>query len=64
MQITGDTMIGDILDADAGCVQVFEAFGMPCVDCPAARGESLEEACQLHGVDLAELLSRLKAHLN
>ena len=34
-----------------------------CLGCPASRGESIEEACEVHGVDCDELLEKLNAHL-
>ena len=37
--------------------------GMHCLGCPASRGESIEEACEVHGVDCDELLEKLNAHL-
>lgn len=63
MWITAETIIGDIIDCDPGCTQVFSSYGMQCVDCPASRGESVEEACQVHGVNLPELLAKLNARL-
>ena len=63
MRITGDTIIGDILDLDSSIQEVFQAFDMHCMQCPASRGETVEEACEIHGVDLGELLGRLQSHL-
>ena len=34
-------------------------MGMHCLGCPASRGESLEDACLVHGVDPDELLEEL-----
>ena len=50
-EITKDMLIGDILDADRGTAMFFFEMGMHCLGCPASRGESVEEACAVHGVD-------------
>ena len=36
---------------------------MHCLGCPASRGESLAEACMVHGVDPDVLVEKLNAHL-
>ena len=63
MQITKDMMIGDILDQDRTTAAFFMEMGMHCLGCPASRGETLEEACQVHGVDADELVEKLNAHM-
>jgi len=60
--ITKDTIIGDILDMDQSTAPYFLEMGMHCLGCPASRGESIEEACMVHGVDCEALLKRLNAH--
>ena len=62
-QITKDTVIGDILDADETTAPFFLAMGMHCLGCPASRGETLGEACEVHGVDADRLVEQLNAHL-
>lgn len=64
MVLDQDTMIGDILDRSAACQEVFLSMGMPCTSCPAARGETVAEACALHDVDVNLLLERLRAELS
>lgn len=64
MEITKDTIIGDILDADQTTATYFFEMGMHCLGCPASRGESLEDACAVHGVDVEEMLEKLNAHMN
>jgi len=39
------------------------ASGMHCVGCPAAQGESLEEAAEVHGIDVDELVDALNDYL-
>ena len=61
--ITKDTIIGDILDIAPQTAPLFMAIGMHCLGCPASRGESIEEACAVHGVDCDELIEKLNEHL-
>ena len=63
INITKDTIIGDILDMDQSTAPYFMEIGMHCLGCPASRGESSEEACEVHGVDGDELLEKLNTHL-
>lgn len=62
-QITRDTIIGDILDIDRTTAPYFLEIGMHCLGCPSARGETLEQACEVHGVEVDALLEKLNAHL-
>ena len=60
MEITKDTIIGDILDIAPESAPLFLEIGMHCLGCPSARGESIEMACEVHGVDPDELIENLK----
>lgn len=62
-EITKETLIGDILNMDPTTAPYFLEMGMHCLGCPSARGESLEQACLVHGVDVDELVGKLNAHL-
>ena len=62
-QVTRDTIIGDILDMDESTAPYFFEIGMHCLGCPASRGESIADACAVHGVDCDELIRKLNAHL-
>ena len=64
MTVTKDTIIGEILDADRTTAPFFLEMGMHCLGCPASRGESLEQACMVHGVDTGVLVEKLNAHIN
>ena len=61
--VTKDTLIGDILDMDRDTAPYFLEMGMHCLGCPSARGESLEEACMVHGIDTDELLEELNKQI-
>jgi hybrid cluster-associated redox disulfide protein len=59
--ITKDTIIGDILKINPSSARILLEIGMHCLGCPASRGETLEQACQVHGVDTDEILERINA---
>lgn len=63
IEITKDTLIGDILDADRGTAKYFLEMGMHCLGCPSARGESIEQACMVHGVDVNSLVDEINDYL-
>ncbi len=63
MQITKDMLIGDILEMDIETAPYFFEMGMHCLGCPSARGESLEQACAVHGVDVDEMVAKINAFL-
>lgn len=62
--VTKDTVIGDILDMDRTTAPLFLEIGMHCLGCPASRGETLEQACLVHGVDPDELVKKINDHMN
>ena len=65
MVVTKDTVIGNILDENlAAAAPLFLGIGMHCLGCPASRGETIEEACQVHGVNADELVEELNKVLN
>ncbi len=61
VQITKDTIIGDILDIAPETAPAFLSIGMHCLGCPSSRNETVEQACMVHGVDVDDLLSKLNA---
>ena len=63
MTIDKDMLIGDILDADRETAQFFLNMGMHCLGCPSARGETLEMACAVHGVDVDEMVEEINTFL-
>lgn len=62
-EVTKDMTIGDVLDADRETVPFFLEMGMHCLGCPASRGESIEEACAVHGVDADDLVNKINEFL-
>ena len=63
MTVTKETLIGDILDHDIETAEYFFEIGMHCLGCPASRGESIADACAVHGTDADELVAKINAHL-
>ena len=58
-EFTKDMTIGEIISADPNAVPVLMSAGMHCVGCPSAQGETLEEACMVHGIDVDALVFAL-----
>ena len=61
MKITKDMLIGDVLDQYPDLATFFFEIGMHCLGCPHSRGESIAEACEVHGTDVDALLAKLNA---
>jgi hybrid cluster-associated redox disulfide protein len=65
MNITKDTIIGDILDFNGrAAAPYFFEMGMHCLGCPSARGETVGEACMVHGVSAEDLIEKLNKAVN
>lgn len=64
MEITKESIIGEVLDYEPETAQFFLEIGMHCLGCPASRGESIEMACGVHGTDADELVEKLNAFLS
>ena len=62
MTVAKETLIIDVLRADIETAQYFFEIGMHCVGCPSSRGENIEAACMVHGVDPEELVAKLNEH--
>ena len=59
INITKDTIIGDILDVAPQTAPIFLSIGMHCLGCALAHGETVGEAVGVHGADLEEVLAKL-----
>ena len=62
-KIEKETIIGDVLDIAPHSAPLFLAIGMHCLGCPSSRGETVEEACMVHGIDCDEFLTQLNRFL-
>ena len=63
MIVTKETLIGAILDHDVETAKFFFEIGMHCLGCPHSRGESIEDACKVHGTNADELVAKINAYL-
>lgn len=64
MTITKDTVMGDMLRYDREIAYVLMECGMGCVGCPSSISEPLEMACEVHGLDVDEVLAKIQAYLD
>ncbi len=64
MTVTYDTLIGDLLDLEIDLSPIFMEAGMHCLGCLAAAGETVEQACIVHGLDPDDLIDRLNEELS
>ena len=64
MEITKATTMGKMLQYDMGIAYVLMEAGMHCVGCPSSIGESLEEACMVHGLNADEVMANIQEYLN
>ena len=64
MTVTKETLIGEILDHDVETARFFFEIGMHCLGCPHSRGESIADACQVHGTNADELVAKINAYLS
>ena len=63
LEITTSTTMGQMLEYDMGIAYVLMQCGMHCVGCPSSIGESLAEACVVHGLDPDQVLAAINEYL-
>lgn len=59
MKIEKTTTIGEMLQEAPEKAEILLEAGMHCLGCPASQMESIEEACEVHGIDADELVEKL-----
>lgn len=57
--ITKDTIIAEIIKKNPMNIEILMGYGMGCIGCPSAQMEKLEQACEIHGLNLEEVLEKL-----
>ena len=62
-KVTKDMIIAEILQVDMGIAPILLRAGMNCVGCPAAKGETLEEAGITHGIDVDSMVDEINRYL-
>jgi len=58
-KITKEMTIGEVIKKYPRAIFVFMDYGLHCISCPMAQGESIEAAVKLHQIDLDKLLKDL-----
>lgn len=61
MEISKDMTIGELLAVSPEKADILLEAGMHCLGCPASQSETIEEACEVHGIDVEELMKKLNA---
>jgi len=65
-KITEDTTLAEILNYP-GIERILAKYHFPCLSCPFAKFEmenlTLNEVCQMYGINLNNLLKELNAYL-
>ncbi len=64
MEVTKNTVIGDVIDYDIEAGRFFIEIGMHCLTCPVSRSETIEQACAVHGTDADALVEKLNAYFS
>ncbi|GLC29554.1 DUF1858 domain-containing protein [Clostridium omnivorum] len=59
MKILKEMTIGEVVRNYPEVIDVLFSFGMGCVGCPSAQAETIEEACQVHGIDVDKIIKAL-----
>lgn len=62
VNITKEMTMGELLSIDRGVAVVLMNAGMHCIGCPSSIGESLGEACMVHGIEVDELLKNINEY--
>lgn len=62
--VTKNMTIGEAIQKDQNIIEILLNYGMHCVGCPSAQGETLEEACIVHGLDVGPLVEEINVYLS
>jgi len=65
-KITKDMLIGDAIQIgnSEAIAQTLLGIGMHCFGCAIARGETIAQAAEVHGVDVDDLVKALNIAAN
>ena len=58
-KITENTIITDALEINPNAAAILMRYGMHCLGCAIAHGETVGQAAEVHGADLEEMLEKL-----
>ena len=62
-QGTEKTLVGEIVRNYPEAIEILLSIGMHCLGCPASQMESLEDACMVHGLDVAPVVDAINAKI-
>ena len=63
MRVTKDMTIQKVIEADEGTADILMDAGMHCLGCAMAHGETIEQACAVHGIDADALMDSINQYL-
>ena len=61
MEINKNMTIGELLEKAPEKAELLLEAGMHCLGCPASQAETIEEACEVHGIDVEEIIKKLNS---
>ncbi len=63
VEIKKTMTLDEVLNLNPNAEGILMGFGMHCLGCPSASGESIEQAAAVHGVDADALVEKINAYL-
>lgn len=57
--ITENTLIMEAVELNPNAPEILLGYGMHCLGCAIAHGETIAEAAMVHGIDVNDLLRDL-----
>jgi len=61
MVISKYSLAGAVLKYHPETAAVFNEMGLGCTRCPSSARETLEQACNVHGIDIDILIEKLNS---
>ena len=62
-EVNKETTLGEILKNYSNAEDVLTGFGMHCFSCPMSQMETVEEAGEVHGLDVDFMVKKLNEDL-
>ena len=63
MQANKYMLIHQVIELDEGTADILMNAGMHCLGCAMAHGETIEQACAVHGIDSDALIGEINTYL-
>ena len=63
MQATKDMLIQQVIELDEGTAEILMNAGMHCLGCAMAHGETIDQACAVHGINSDVLIGEINQFL-